>query len=798
MSKKERMLQMKKLSLLLALLLALSGLGLSSLAEEAAQTAEDPAKEIYIIPAEGEQIELGYVEGTTILEVDGLKFKDLNKNGELDVYEDWREADDARIADLLSQMTQQEKASMLIQTDMPRQVGGEGAEDPETIWYYVTEYGITHMLDNNHNGTPDYMATVHNSAQQAAESARLGIPVTVTSDRQYNAWSGYIDTAHDAIGTANDIDLATEILAMYAKESAATGIHVTLQPYGVEIGSWYGEDPAYLAEMTAAEVEAYQQNGVFTCVKHFIARGGDDSFEAAQSVAQNVENYMYPWKAAIDAGTKWIMTNSAGSGLDELNVDFSAKTMGYLRDTLGFDGVVVTDWGSIGYAAVGIAEDGTDLALLDNKSRFAWEINNGVDQLGINNVTLNSEEASGSCYNIMDMLAAVEEELIPAERVDEACGRLLRTKFELGLFEEPYVDPQEALALAASEEYIASPWEIIDTESLAAARNQELVELERQLQARSAVLVKNDEDLLPLSSEVKVFIGSTNGTAIGSYKEHISSYATVVEDITQADVVIADCTRIDDSAELLIEDALLAEKKLVVVANCVDPDTWIMETADAVLFLNFTRVPDHGTALDGFITTTEPIVFAELLFGVRQPEGMIVKEIARDAEMDNTQWKDLAGDQGASMDVRMLIQALMLSSETHSTPNNYGDPLLAYQYGMRYGQSGEFAFSTLVLPTELQEVEVHLFLDVYDTQNVSVNKVQRSGEPFTVYCIVWNHGDDDVLNVQVKDGEAVVAEKLMAVHGGSWRVFKTDITLEGAGEHVLSIGDLSTVVTVEE
>ena len=96
---------MKKLSLLLALLLALSGLSLSSLAEEAAQTAEDPAKEIYIIPAEGEQIELGYVEGTTILEVDGLKFKDLNDNCELDVYEYWREDIDERVADMYSQIT---------------------------------------------------------------------------------------------------------------------------------------------------------------------------------------------------------------------------------------------------------------------------------------------------------------------------------------------------------------------------------------------------------------------------------------------------------------------------------------------------------------------------------------------------------------------------------------------------------------------------------------------------------------------------------------------------------------------
>lgn len=118
-------------------------------------------------------------------------------------------------------------------------------------------------------------------------------------------------------------------------------------------------------------------------------------------------------------------------------------------------------------------------------------------------------------------------------------------------------------------------------------------------------------------------------------------------------------------------------KKLVVVANNVDPNTYMMETADAVLFMNFTRGADHGTAASGFITTTEPSVYAEILYGVRVPEGKIVKEIARDSAMDEAQWKDLAGDQGANQWVRMMLLATMKTSENNTTPNQLGDPRCA-------------------------------------------------------------------------------------------------------------------------
>ena len=372
------------------------------------------------IEADGEQAKLGYVDGVTvILDVDGLKFKDLNKNGELDVYEDWRLDTEDRVADLLSKLTPAEKAAFLIQTDMPAAVGTAENESTETVRYYTSVYGITHMLDNNGSGDPAAMSRRHNGGQAAAEATAYGIPITVTSDRQYDAWAGYVDTAHNAMGTANDVELLTAILSQYAKESAATGIHVTLQPFGVEIGSWYGENPEHIARLTEAEVNAYQSNGVFTCVKHFIDRSGFDP----NTIAGNIENYMYSWQVAINAGTRWIMSNSAGKGLDGLNVDFSRESLAYLRGTLGYDGVLVTDWGSIGYAAKGIDADGVDLATLSNPQRYAYEISIGVDQLGINLVTVDPAKGSGNCYVMGDMIEAVESGLISAEPVRESLYR---------------------------------------------------------------------------------------------------------------------------------------------------------------------------------------------------------------------------------------------------------------------------------------------------------------------------------------------------------------------------------------
>ena len=813
---------MKTLCRMLAVMLLVSSLSLPALAEEPAQARftsyEQVNEAITIIPATDTQAELGYLNGvTTILEVDGLKFKDLNNNGQLDPYEDWREDVDVRVKDLYDQMTLEEKAGLFYHVNTCGNPQGVDFSDSrymfstestvpdenatfasKSMWYYINELQITSHLDNT-NGTPQEQVTYHNAMQALTEDTRLGIPVVISNDRQYNAWGGMIDTAHDAFGSANDLELAEKLWTQYSLESRAVGIHVVLHPYGQELGSWNGEDPEYAGTMTKAEVNAIQvEGGTEACMKHFIARGGDSSFEDARSDAQTVDNWMTAWEIALEANPKWVMTNGYGTGLtNTVHVDYDAETMSYLRDTLGFDGIIVSDWGDQGDSnSGGVTVDGVDILSLSIPERYAFVINNGLDQIGAFACDYESDGHGGQA-NRDGINEALRQGLISEERCYETCYRVLKDKFELGLFENPYSDAEEALALSASAEYIAEQWEITDTDSLMAARNPEVVELERQLQAESAILVKNEDNLLPLEKGIKVYIDSTaSAITLEGYKEVLPDFATVVEDIAEADVVIADCTQINDAAELIIEDAQAAGKKLVIVANTVDPNTYLIENGDAVLALTFSRGADHGTGAGGFITTTEPIMLAKLLFGDAEPEGMVVKELPRDEGMDNAQWKDLAGDQGANQWVRMMLLATMKTSENNTVPNNWGDPLLQYQYGMRYGAEPEFVYDTLVLPRATHE-EV---TESNGSTSTSYNSVieTKAGEAFEAYVLLWNNGDDGMTTVQAScDGE-VIAEKIMAVNGGSWRVVELTLTIDEPGEHTITVGDLTKTIQVVE
>lgn len=261
-------------------------------------------------------------------------------------------------------------------------------------------------------------------------------------------------------------------------------------------------------------------------------------------------------------------------------------------------------------------------------------------------------------------------------------------------------------------------------------------------------------------------------------------------------MVVADITQNNDAAEMIIEDTKDAEKKLVIVANCLDPDTAMLQQGDAVLGLTFKRGADHGTGAGGFITTTEPIVYAQLLFGEAEPAGMVVKELARDSAMDNAQWKDLAGDQGANQYVRMMLLAMMKTSENNTTPNNWGDPLVQYKYGMKYGAQPEFVYDALVLPRAIHETVTE---SNGSTQVNSESVVEtKAGEPFTAYVLLWNNGDSGITTVQAKCDDAVIGEKIMAVNGGDWRVVEMTLTVDQPGEHVITIGDLSKTINIVE
>lgn len=183
---------MRKLSLFLAIMMVWT-VAFSGLASAETAAAETQVKLVATVK--------------NIIEVDGLQFKDLNGNGQLDVYEDWRADIEDRVTDLMSQMTLKEKTMLLYHICTCSDNTGVDFSNPDTLylqegtydgshysmWYHINVFGITHYLDNS-NGTPDEQVYAHNEMQSMAEATRLGIPVTFSSDREYNAWGGYIDT----------------------------------------------------------------------------------------------------------------------------------------------------------------------------------------------------------------------------------------------------------------------------------------------------------------------------------------------------------------------------------------------------------------------------------------------------------------------------------------------------------------------------------------------------------------------------------------------------------------------------
>ncbi len=741
------------------------------------------------------QIELSYMPGTTtILEVDGLKFKDLDKDGELDVYEDWRQETDARVADILSKMTVEEEVGLLFC------VNTQLADARQMI----TEYQLTCQLFNL-NGTPITITNTLNNLQAAAEAERLGVPMVITSDREYNAFGGYIDKSHEAFGTANDPELAYELASIYGKAMRAIGVHVTFEPYANEIGAQYGENPELIASVVSAEIRGLEENGLASCTKHWIGRGGDSSFGKARSVAQNFDNWMVGWTAALNAGAEWVMTNCGGTGItNTVDVKWDKTTMSYLRDTLGFDGVVVSDWWALGGGPsnpgrmTGITAEGVDLG----EQTIGWLYNealaNGTDMFGSGSMIRDysgweSSPSSNYPQAIIDGLSSGEVEKV---NVDTAATRILRFKFNKGLFDNPYCDVNEAVAICASAEWAANPSEITNDEELRAARNPEEVELTERLMAESAVLVKNDNNLLPLTTDKKVYVDASNATAKEGYKKYMAEMGvTVVETMEEADVVVGDYGSISDATELFIEDAQDAGKPIVLSMNCTDPTEYTIKNSDALLYLSYNQSADHGSTEGGFVTTTAPWVYVNLLYGVVEPGGIIVKEIARDTVSDNDQWKDLAGDQGASPYVRLMIQATMEDDENHASPSNWGDPLVTYQFGMSYGKDPEFKYSCMILPTVQETVEVESGSST--TTQTNVYNQTKAGEPFTVYCLLRNNGADGLTTAQAKANGEVVAEKIMTVEGGSWRVVQMELTLD-AGEYTIEIGGLTGTITVVE
>ena len=371
-----------------------------------------------------------------------------------------------RVDELLARMTLEEKVGLMFHAPI--------FMNPDGTLLDGTEERIAGRHLNHFNiyfaPGPRQHAEWHNRLQDLAKTTRLGIPVTISSDPRHGfadnvaaAWSATSFSQWPepiGFGSLGDVDAVHEFGDIARREYRAVGIHVALhpmvdlatEPRWARIMHTFGEDGELAARLVAAYIRGFQgeelgPESVACMTKHF--PGGGPQLDGEDPHFAYGKDQVYPggmfeyhmrvFEAAFAAGTAQIMPyygRPVGTPLEEVGFGFNRDVVtGLLRERYGFDGVVCTDWGLV-----------TDAPLPDG-SVFAakcW----GVEELGVEERLVKIVEAG--CDQLGgEELPEVLVELVHAgrlaeERIEESARRLLRDKFRLWLFDDPYVDPDEA------------------------------------------------------------------------------------------------------------------------------------------------------------------------------------------------------------------------------------------------------------------------------------------------------------------------------------------------------------------
>jgi len=827
---------MKKLAILISVCLMVGLFSTTAFAEGEDAIKESPSG-FYYIEQDGDQTRLSAENKDLFINADGLYFKDLNKNGELDVYEDYRQDVKDRVWDLIGQMTMDEKAGTLIFSCLFGSNGtvvsdlGSGAagypylEDPELALY---SHNVFETINNNDvnpmafqiqdmgvttfiaalTGMPKDQLELFNKVQAIAEEGRLGIPAVFSGDRSYNTWGGMIDMPHYAFGVAHDEDLLYNLVSEYAKESVAIGYHQVFHGYGNEIGSWYGDEVNYIAKMAALETRAYEDNGFNSHSKHFIARGGRQAYIDAKSPADLLDSWLVGWKAVVDAGTQWVMTNLNVARTPDIPSYFDKVTYDILRNDLGYEGIVCMDWIvpiSQLMEKTGFTADGIDISTLSAVERYALILNAGVDMLSAHCTVPGRDlepyyDLFGSTYPAL-IVQAVEEGLVTEDDFNTHVYRVLKNKFDLGIFEDPYSDWEEAALLIYGDDYTPGEEDIIpmSNEDINTLRRPEITQMEEQLMVESSILLKND-GILPLTADQKINVVS----AVGSNNEEkltaaIGEKATTV-DLEEADVCVIETSGFNDAYELMLEDAMdLGIPVVTIFEGSVsgEPNLQTFADSNALLMQTYSNTPDHGSSVGSFYRTATPAITAQMLFGEAEPAGKTLYELAYNSEDQPLSWGELQDDIGVDDFTRLNMAMMAKHNPEIDMPNNLGDVIVTTRFGMNYSDAVDIQLSLLTVPRTVIAEEVEDSSGRKSMQTSVHNAVPKAGEAFTIYFVAENFGEGDgLITAQILDNGSLIAEKLVGVTAGQYRVIPVDIVLE-SGEHTISVGDLEAVLTVE-
>ena len=491
--------------------------------------------------------------------VDGLQFKDLDHNGKLDRYEDWRLTPEQRSQDLVRQMSVEDLAGVMVHGTLPA-VGGAEASigrgsgydmdkskaliDGKRINSFITRLG----------GDLANIAESANRLQEMAEATRFGIPLTISTDPRNNflyvsgasVEAGSFSKWPETTGMAaiNDPALTRRYADTVRREYMAVGIREALSPQAdlateprwARLNGTFGEDADVAEQQVEAYVEGMQHgkggltpDSVVTVVKHWIGygaqRGGLDShnYYGRYSDLTNAQlaYHIKPFLGAFDAHVAAVMPTYSilekvsidGKPLEQVGAGLNKQLLtGLLRGKYGFKGVILSDWGitsdcaelcqngmpagqKMGPQYIGMPWGAIDLSKTE---RFAKTINAGVDQVG-------------GTEDVASLLDAEKTGKLSLDRMREAAGRVLEQKFAIGIFENPYVDAAEA------KQVVGNPASIKAGE---------------QAQERAMVPLENRLGAVPVRAGAKVWLFHVDAAAAKAHG------LVVVDDPSQADVAI--------------------------------------------------------------------------------------------------------------------------------------------------------------------------------------------------------------------------------------------------------------------
>lgn len=590
---------------------------------------------------------------------DGKAFRDLNGNGIMDPFENPSLTPHERAADLVGRLSLEEKAGLMFHTVIETGPDGSLLETPGNISKSPTSTVVLAKFMNHFNvhalGPAREAARWSNALQELAAQTPHGIPVTISTDPRhafiensgvsftaahFSQWPEPIGLA--AVGSA---ELIRRFAGIARQEYTAVGIRAALHPT-VDLATeprWcrqagtFGQDSELSSKYVVEYLQGFQgeelgPDSVACTTKHFPGGGpqrdGEDAhFPYGREQVYpggRFDEHLAPFRAAIAEKTSAIMpyygmpvgVELDGEPVEEVGFGYNRQIItNLLRDKLGYDGVVLSDWELVNDNIVGdqvLPARAWGVEQLTAPERMLKILNAGVDQFG-------GEE----CTDLL--IGLVRDGLVSEERLDESARRLLLVKFQLGLFDNPFVDEDAAAAIVGSAEFRREG---------------------HRAQSRSiTVLTNGASDVgpsLPLSGSPAVYLEGMDPLSL-------DGFGTVGQDPEQADVAVVRLhSPWDHRNDLFLEEHFHAGS-LDFPPGLVSRLRALAEKVPLVIDVRLDR-PAILTPLAGFAAVlvgtfgVSDTALLDALFGRIGPEGRLPFEIPRSMDAVRASRPDVPGD----------------------------------------------------------------------------------------------------------------------------------------------------------